>query len=782
MRLRLLKHERIGALGIFRRVFAVLGIIVLLVAAAGTGALWLTLPPKHETLSIPGLSAPVQISFDQDGIPRIRAANESDAATALGYVHARDRIFQMEITRRIGSGRLSEIAGAATLPLDRQMRFLGLRRRASEDYAALPGEVRELLAAYARGVNAWAAAHGRFSAPEFLVLGAPEPWTEVDSILWGKEMALWLGSNWHTELARQTLAAKLPTHMISELWPQQHDSGHPDVASTDLGDGTAVASLLAGLPGFPSSYTQPSQASNAWVVDGRHTASGAPLLAGDPHLAFGFPSIWYLVRIETPGGVMAGASSPGVPFLVLGHNGHIAWSFTTTGADTQDVFMETPVGADQYATPEGPKPFSVREERIRVRGKPDLVVKMRETRHGPVISDVLAPGGPVLAVAMAHLVPGDTAPAGLLALNRAKTVQEAGRAAPMISAPVQNLLVADQAQIGLFVTGRIPIRRSGDGGAPVPGADGAHDWIGWASGEQLPHYINPASGELINANERIAPADFPVFLGRDWFADWRARRIRQMLRTSSRHTPADFAAMQVDAVSLYAQELLPVLRRAPRSPEGVASRAALLLANWDGAMRRDLPQPLIFNAWITRFRDLVLAQNEVPPGAAACPWAEFVAWVLSPEGSHWCRGGDCGPLLSEALTESMTELAQIYGDDPSAWRWGAAHQAVFAHGMLKNLPVIGGLSTARIAADGDETTVDRGGMPWSGFDSIHGAEFRGVYDLADLERSLFVITPGQSGNPISRHARDFVTRWRDGNTITLGPEARITAATIRLAP
>ncbi len=264
------------------------------------------------------------------------------------------------------------------------------------------------------------------------------------------------------------------------------------------------------------------------------------MLAGDPHLALGFPAIWYLARIDTPDGTLAGATSPGIPLMVLGHNGHIAWTFTTNGADVQDVFVETPVDPDHYQTPDGPRPYTVREERIGVRGAPDQVLRVRETRHGPVISDLFDSKGVVLAVAMANLRPGDTAAEGLLELNRATTVAAAGKAAQRITSPVQNLMVADHDTIGMFVTGRVPIRKAGDGAMPVAGADGAHDWVGWASGEQLPHFVAPASGVLVNANERVASPDFPVYLGRDWFADWRARRIRALLAATrpmaSRHS------------------------------------------------------------------------------------------------------------------------------------------------------------------------------------------------------------------------------------------------------
>ncbi len=280
----------------------------------------------------------------------------------------------------------------------------------------------------------------------------------MDSLLWGQIMGISLSLNWRTELSRQSLAGRVPQRMIDELWPSAGGEGRPEAAlSPDLRH--VAEELAAVLPRFPDPFTLPRSASNEWAVDGRHTATGAPLLAGDPHLAFGFPGIWYLARIETPDGVLAGATAPGVPFLVLGHNGHIAWTFTTTGADVQDVFIETPAGDGRYQTPDGPRPFVVREERIKVRGEPDQFLTVRETRHGPVVSDLRDSGEAILAVAMANLSPGNTAAAGLLALNQARDAEAAGKAAEMITAPVQNLLVADRERIALYVTGRVPIRR-----------------------------------------------------------------------------------------------------------------------------------------------------------------------------------------------------------------------------------------------------------------------------------------------------------------------------------
>ena len=767
----------------------VLGGLAVLLVLAGLAAFaaWWTLPPAREAAAIAGLSGPVSVSFDDDGVPWVRAGNETDAAAALGFVHARDRMFQMELMRRVGSGRLSEIAGSAGLRLDMLTRTLGFRRRAEADLKLLPAHTRVLMEAYSRGVNAWIAARGRFSAPEFLFLGRPEPWTPVDCLLWGKTMSLYLSGNYRTELAHLALARRVRPSDISQLWPAQPDVALPQAAlAPGMGAGLVrlAAALDGALPRFPAPFTLPQTASNEWAVDGAHSATGAPLLAGDPHLSFGLPGIWYLARIDTPAGVLAGATAPGMPFLVIGRNSRIAWTFTTTGTDTEDVFVETPVDANHYATPDGPRAYETHDETIRVLGSADRVLHVRQTRHGPVISDIEEnnPDGLVLAVAMAALAPADTAPAGLDALNHAGNLAEALAAAPAITSPNQNLLAADAQRIGLAVTGRVPVRKAGDGENPVDGASGQFDWTGYASGTQLPQVIAPGSGRLVNGNERVAPADFPVFLGHDWFGDWRARRIRALLDAHPKASVDDFAAMQTDITSTYAQQLLPVLRDV--RPSSTLAIAALdLIDRWHGEMRRQMPQPLIFNAWMQRFA-LNLLDSAGVPNSQAGPRMEFVAAVLTGDEQSWC-GTDCATALAAALEQSMADLARTEGSNPSLWRWGHLHRAVFAHPLLGPLPVLGRLTTRRISTSGDDATVGRAGMAPSAvpsFSDDHGASYRGVYDLADLDRSRFMVAPGESGNLFSTHVADFMRRWRNGQTVLLGPRPTHISASLHLTP
>lgn len=779
--------------------------LLLLVVAGTLAAVWWALPPADGRYDLPGLSAPVEVTLDGHGIPRIAARTEEDAWAALGFLHARDRLFQMELMRRGASGRLAEVSGSAALRLDRYMRMLGLVPRAEADLAALPAGVRAALDAYARGVNAWIARRGRFAAAEFVLLGAPEPWRPVDSLLWGKVMGLWLSGNWRTELDRARLAALLPPERLEDLWPLDTTAGRPDAPGLRAAAAPAAAEpralaapalpgldrLAAALPRFPEDAPLPSMASNSWAVAGARSASGAPLLATDPHLGYGAPILWYLAHIELPGGrVLAGATAPGVPGIVIGRNERLAWGFTTTHSDTQDVFVEHLAGPDTYQTPDGPEPFAVREEVIRVRWGAPVTLRVRETRHGPVISDLDRPGGlpdgTVLAVAMASLQPGDTAAAGLLALNRAGSVAEAREAARLITSPSQNLVLADAAgNIALLLTGRTPIRRSGDGSVPVPGWDGSADWTGFLPFEALPHVERPASGVIANANNRVVPPDHAAFLGRDWHGDWRFRRIGELLAASPRADAAGFAAMQADRRSLFAADVLPAFRAAPRPP-GAAGAAQDLLAAWQGEMDGARPQPLIFHATLGRFSEALRARAGVAPEAwVASP--EFLQRVLThpATGAAWCGEAGCGPLISAALTQAIAELAPIHGADPAAWRWGPAHEARFEHALMRFLPGLGALTRIATPTGGDGETVNRAGYRGEAggmFGNVHGAGFRGVFDLADPAAAFVVIATGQSGHPMSRHWADQMPAWRDGALLRLGPIEGLPAGRIRLAP
>ncbi|MGG5808156.1 penicillin acylase family protein [Falsiroseomonas sp. CW058] len=767
----------------------VLALVLSVLASALAAALvYSSVPDAREELALPTLSAPVEIVLDADGIPRIAAASERDAAVALGWMHARDRMFQMETMRRGAQGRLAEILGPQALRLDRFSRTLGLAQRAEADLAALPPEARDLLEAYAEGVNALLAARGRLAGPEFMVFGEPEPWKPEHSLLWAKVMGLWLSGNWRRDLERSRLAAALPPGRFEVLYPADDSPGRPDLrAAAPTSEPTHLARLLGAVPAFGVDAPLPATASNAWVVAPARSASGAPILASDPHLGFQAPVLWYLARIELPDGrFRAGATAPGVPVMLIGRNERLAWGFTTTHSDTQDVFVERLAGPDAYETPDGPRPFAVREERIRIRGGTEEVLRVRETRHGPVISDLdAAPGGDtVLAVAMANLAPADSSADALLALNRARSLAEARAAAARLSSPAQNLVVADaDGRIGMYLVGRTPVRASGDGSLPARGWDGAGDWTGFVPFDAMPHVEDPAGGVLATANSRPAPADHPVFLGRDWPGDWRLRRIAELVAARPRHDAAGFVAMQADTVSLLAREVLPTLRAV--QPGAAAAPALALLRGWDGDMRADAPQPLVFHAWMAAFRRLALAEAALPEEAEIGP--EALRRILHPDGrgAAFCGAGGCGALLARALDAAVAELRAAHGGDPASWRWGAVHVARFDHPVLRFVPVLRDLARLEVPTGGDGETISRGGFRGAGdtpFAHLHGAGFRGVFDLADPDGALVMIATGQSGHPLSDHWGGLLQRWRDGDVVRLGRQPEREGGRIRLLP
>ena len=464
--------------------------LALVLCTGGVGLLlWLraSLPRLDGRLALPGLHGTVTVARDAFGIPRISAGDEHDGYFALGFVHAQDRLWQMEAQRRVGAGRLAELVGEPGLPSDRFMRTLGLYRLAEATYRDLDPPVRAAIDAYGEGVNAWLSTRDRPLPPEFQLLGAtPEAWRPADTLVWGKLMALQLAGNWRDELLRARLAARLPPERMRVLWPEGAAAEGPTIQG--LGD--TAGALLAGLP----EVVMPRLASNIWVVSGALSETGKPILANDPHLALQAPILWYLATLSVPGLEVSGATVPGVPFHLMGHNRGMAWGFTTTSSDTMDLFIERLEGADAYLTPDGPQPLETRPETIRVKDRPDVVITVRTTRHGPLVTDALTQPPPLpMALAAAALAPGDRTVQAMWKLNRATGWDEFVAAMADFHAPQQNVaMAAIDGTIGIYSPGRVPIRRQGDGTVPRPGWTGEFDWTGWIPFDQLPHARDPA--------------------------------------------------------------------------------------------------------------------------------------------------------------------------------------------------------------------------------------------------------------------------------------------------
>jgi len=784
------------------------GLLVALPLGGGGGLLWLSGSPAQTEgrLEIAALSAPVELLRDRDGLVTIRAQNERDAYLALGFVHAQDRLWQMDFMRRSGAGRLSEVVGPGTLGFDRLTRTLGFARLAEANLARLGPATRAALEAYTAGVNAYLENHEGAWPPEFYLLRyRPEPWRPEDSLLWGRLMALQLSGNWSDELRRMRLAKHLTPEQIDFLWPR-----YPGDAPVTLGELAArgAAPRPARLGDLVPWDWAPKSASNAWVLSGARSATGKPILANDPHLGLSAPGVWYLVRIETPDLTLAGASAPGVPFVIVGHNGKVAWGMSTTEGDTQDLFIERPSEGrpDHYDTPDGPRPFETRRETIAVRGAEPELLDVRATRHGPIVSDLdgaadgLLDGGQMLALSWPALAEDDGTAEALYALNHAGDAQGVLEALESWHSPQQTISFADTAgSIGLVAPARVPQRRNGDGRSPQPGWTGEHDWQGFVPYAALPRALNPPRGLLVAANNRLVPKDYPYLITADWQNPYRAERIEELLASRSLATPEDSAALQQDTFSTVARELVPrLLAAAPEGPalappEASPRQARALLAAWDFRMARTRPEPLLFYAWLRQLNRLLLA-DELGEDFAdfARADAALVLRVLR-EGEAWCddvtspETETCDARIAEALTSALDELGQRFGKDMTTWRWGAAHLARFRHPVFSRLPVLAGLVDYEVEADGGSYTVNRGGVRLSGtgpavFEDVHGPGYRAVYDLADLDRSRFMIATGQSGNPFSAHYGDLAERWRDGAYLALDGTPAAAAARLRLVP
>lgn len=773
--------------------------VVLLAAATLSGLRLAGMPKADGVLEIPGPSAEFRILRDDAGIPHVFAAAERDAWFAIGLLHAQDRLWQMEMNRRIVRGRLAEILGPSALDTDRFLRTLGVHRHAERVLAGLDEATRDALQAYADGVNAGIGlaldAPWKLS-PEFLLVGArPEPWTPADSIGWSTMMAWDLSANHASELLRFALSERLSTERLADLMDTDPPLRTLDFAKLYDGISRAeVAGLLRALP--PGNID--GIGSNNWVVDGRHTATGKPLLANDPHLGLKSPALWYLAHLSAPGLDVVGATLPGMPMVILGRNARIAWGFTNTGPDTQDLYLEQVDPADRlrYRTPDGWAAFQTRTEVIRVNGAPDVTVEVRETRHGPVISDVHAQAAAtiksrrlgeryVLAFQWAALKSDDATVRAAFGVNRASDWASFVAAVRETGAPQQNMVYADvDGNVGYVAPGRIPIRRPDNdlhGLAPAPGWDARYDWTGWVPVDSLPRTFAPADGVLVTANQKVVPPDAPYFLGAEWTLPFRFDRIRDRLSAVDRHDVESFSGIQSDKLSPAVAELLPFLRQARAASE--AGGAALeRLRHWRGEMRADAPEPLIATAWIDRLRRLVF---EDEAGAELFPLLErqrvrhtaLVRAVTTPAQAGWCDDvrteavERCDQLRDRALEEAIRDLQRRYGRDQSRWRWGDAHVAVSEHRPFSKVPYLARVFEVRVPSGGDTHTIDVGRHnPWETgepFANRWAASLRAVYDLSEPDGTRLIHATGQSGHVLSPHYRDMAERWARGESLVV---------------
>lgn len=800
-------------------------VAVLAVAAAGIAYALLrnTVPSASGSLAIAGLSAPVEVVRDREGVPHVFAETMEDALSALGFLHAQDRLWQMELTRRSGQARLSEMFGERTFTTDVFLRTLDLYGHAERSFAALPPEARRNLEAYARGVNAFI---GRKTGlleprlpPEFLLLRhEPEPWQPADSIVTIKLMALNLSTNLNFELMRLALAGQgLTSAEIEDLMPSDGA-----VAPPPLPEIAALYPLRRNPPAQRQAERAPiideltgGGASNNWVVSGARTRSGKPLLANDPHLRLGAPAIWYLAHLalEPPGADVVnivGATLAGVPLVVLGRGNTLAWGFTNTGPDVQDLFIEkiNPDNPREYLTPYGWRPFATYEMAIAVKGAGVRKVERRLTRHGPVL-----PG--FYRNLEGLLGPGHVAALQWTALSDDDTTIAAGMYDPGVHGvgdyiehmrpyvvPMQSMVVADTAgKIGLIAPGRVPVRDPANkvaGRAPVPGWDATYDWKGYLGFEDLPRVENPPEGAIGTANANIVGPDYPHHLTYDWDPEFRQRRIKELIVDRDGHDIASMRAAQADVFSPPIPRLQALMVAAAQAGGSVDATVLDQLTTWDATMRADAPEPLIFAAWM---REAVRAIYRDDLGAAFDRYFDSRALALirllegRATGRDWCDDRttpsreSCGEVLATALVTALEDLERRYGSDRSKWRWGAAHFAYGEHRPFGMFPGIGPYFNVEAPSPGGTYTLNRGKPEFAEeppFANRHASSYRAIYDFADLDRSLYMHTTGQSGNPLSPFYRSFAERWAKVEYIEIPTKradvAKTAIGTWRLAP
>jgi penicillin amidase len=797
-----------------RRLLFAAGILAVIVAAVGAGAyLYVrrSLPQMSGTIHVDGLSGPVEIVRDADAIPHIFASAKRDAFFGLGFVHAQDRLWQMEFQRRVGHGQLSEVFGAATIPQDRFLRTVGFGRAARSAWDRLPDDAREQIGAYVAGVNAFLATNPPLP-PEFTLLRfKPAPWTGPDVMVWVKMMAWDLSANYSHELLRHDLLARVGPDRTAELMPPypQHglsivngaDGGRPDAADERTsaavqrsGNGESWSGAFSRALGGHDAVRQTllggrteALGSNNWVVDGTLTATGKPLLANDPHLGTHVPSLWYLAHMSAGDFDVIGATLPGAPAMAIGRNRYIAWGETNVAADVEDLYRERIDPTGKLVEYRGVlEPLRIIKETIEVSGGEPIEIDVRITRHGPLVSDAINANNAALedeprpatleplAFRWTALDESDDTVVAFLLLNEARNWDEFTAALRHFIVPSQNFVYADtEGHIGYYLPGHIPIRAAGDGSSPAEGWTGEMDWTGWIPFEELPHVYDPPDHFIVTANHRPVRADYPHHIALEYPDPYRAQRIIDRLRAKSRLTVDDFREIQADTVSLHAKALVPVLLRHAR-PESDADRRAIdLLRQWNFNAGADSAAEPIFQAWFLRLA-AALAGDELGPEilddyrGRFSYTTRFVTNALAAGSSPWCddvmtpERETCEHAITRALHEGMTDLIQRLGADSTRWRWDAVHRAVFPHQGLDSIGVLRPLLSRSIPNAGDWSTVNVGTVlvarPYTQ-EAVPG--YRQIVDLSPANNSRFIDAVGQSGHFLSRHYDDFMIDWRD---------------------
>ena len=778
-----------------------------------------SLPDYDAESVVRGLNAPVEIVRDNANVPHIFGKSDADVYFALGFAHAQDRMWQMTMLRRTAQGRLSELFGERTLEIDKVIRRYDIYNLAvaSVDDQDKPTTI--ALDAYAAGVNAWlaevnAGARGR-GTPEMWLFNHPvSPWQPADSLAILKLMALQLTSHLEREVLRARTSLMLPSARLADLLP--------DDPSTGVAALPDYAQLVPNLPRYtpnmrlaygslnPSKTPQLAGASNAWAASIDRSAAGATLLANDPHLGLTAPTIWYLARLELQSGGIIGGTIPGMPVVLTGRSADLGWGLTSSYLDDQDVFLEelNPGNVTEYRTQNGWTPFRTRKSIIRVKDASAVTVKLRWSVNGPVMPATqydlgsITPAGHVTAIGWTALSDKDTSMSAGLAISRAYSVQDAIAAGENYIAPSQNLILADRNQIAMKTIGAIPARdaaHQSKGRLPSYGYLPQNRWKGRQPYVDNPEFINPQGGILGNTNNKISDKPFPNHVSFEWGDSQRINRWQRLMQSRAVHTRESFIEAQLDTVSYTARSLLPLIGAdlwftGAAAVDGTSERrrqqALELLAAWNGEMNEHLPEPLLYAAWLRHLQDRLI-RDEMGPLTSEFthPNPLFIERVFRDVdgASVWCD------VLQSAPVETCTDIARLALDDGLIWidenvggtvaslRWGDLHQAAHDHPVLGTAPVLNWFVNIRQSTSGGDNTLQRGLTSGTGpnpFQNVHSAGYRGVYNFADPDSSVFVSATGQSGHPLSRYYDNLGELWRRGEYIpmSLDPDLARAAA------
>lgn len=769
------------------------------------------LPEQRLVLTNQAMSAPAIITRDVHGVPEIQANSDNDAYFAVGYVHAQDRLWQLELQRHMVQGRLSELFGKESISQDIWFRTIGLYQAAKTAWPALSREAQESLTAYTAGINAGMAAQKTLPA-EFQILNIkPEPWTEIDSLAWIKMFAFDLGGNFRAEISRYLAGQALPLDRQNIFFPTYAD----DVPTTIRSEKISSLSIsgMAKMAGFQENLqrqfglTGHAVGSNAWVVSGKHTATGSVLLANDPHLGLQIPSLWYAINVKGKALNVSGMSLIGLPLVIFGHNENIAWGGTSMMADTQDLYLERPIGSGNasYEVNGLKEPFIIRTEEIAIRADfPEqlhkkylpIKVNIRSTRHGPIISDQFHVFDRPVSLRWTALDPGDTSYEAFFRLGYAHDWASFNNALHPLVAPALNMMYADRTgNIGYLGVGRIPIRKSGDGSSPSIGWTDNYEWMGFVAPEKWPQTYNPESGYIVNANNRIADSTYPYFISRDWASPARARRITQLLTEKidgkSLLTVSDMEKIQSDTTDLDAQAVMAALSGfTPQSDE--QKTAWSYLKSWRGDMASESQAAALFHVWMRHFRtELILPyltgifntrdQADFAESLSSGVGLHALADILRQPHSVWCEQDkstaqqSCQELLAHSLQMAIDEIYKLKGDrSMSSWDWGALKTTVYPHTPFSNLRPFGFVFEKRIANGGSENTVNVSDIEYNEKDGYIQKFGPGFRQIMSLDRGYFedqyMNSTGQSGNVLSPHYSDMVEPFRDMHYFSMQPK------------